>query len=164
MGASNQIDRSARGRLPDDKDMLLQRFEDEMVRWLLDYGFDRSTVADIVDVGERTTYHREKRARAYQIPLGDQSPSGASYRSTSDSAVESLESALLDRPLPSGESTQRGDGSTESDVDVPESGAMEETLTEISKQLSELTDLVANESDTESVTVWPPEDSPQTSD
>lgn len=163
-GLPNQIDRSARGRIPDDKDKLLQRFEDEMVRWLLDAGLDRPTVADIVEVGERTTYHREKRARAYQIPLGDQSPSGASYRNTTESEAESLESVLLDRPLPSEDHTASRGEPTDPDETTWEDGDVEETLTEISQQLAELTNLVANSSKPASATVSPPDDSPQTSD
>jgi hypothetical protein len=68
-GLVGQISTSARGRIPDDPQTLLQRAEDERVRQALDRGCDRTAVADVIGVVERTTWNKEKRARAYAFPL-----------------------------------------------------------------------------------------------
>jgi len=68
-GLVGQISTSARGRIPDDPQTLLQRAEDERVRQALDRGCDRAAVADVIGVVERTTWNKEKRARAYAFPL-----------------------------------------------------------------------------------------------
>ncbi|MDS0258687.1 HNH endonuclease [Haloarcula sp. S1CR25-12] len=68
-GLTEQISNSARGRIPDDPQTLLQRAEDERVRQALDRGCSRDEVADVIGVVGRTTWHKEKRARAYAFPL-----------------------------------------------------------------------------------------------
>jgi len=68
-GLAEQISNSARGRIPDDQQTLLQRSEDERVRQALDRGCNRDAVADVIGVCSRTTWHKEKRARAYDFPL-----------------------------------------------------------------------------------------------
>lgn len=68
-GLVEQISNSARGRIPDDPQTLLQRAEDERVRQALDRGCSRDAVADVIGVVGRTTWHKEKRARAYAFPL-----------------------------------------------------------------------------------------------
>jgi len=68
-GLVDQVDTSARGHIPDDPQLLLQRMEDERVRQALDRGCDRSTVMDMLGVSRRTTFHKYKRACAYDFPL-----------------------------------------------------------------------------------------------
>lgn len=68
-GLTSQISTSARGRIPDDTQKLLQRAEDERVRRARDRGFTQATVAEVFDVVERTAWHKEARARAYEFPL-----------------------------------------------------------------------------------------------
>ncbi|MDS0284033.1 HNH endonuclease [Haloarcula onubensis] len=68
-GLVGQISTSARGRIPDDPQTLLQRAEDERVRQALDRGCDRGAVADVIGIVERTTWNKEKRARAFAFPL-----------------------------------------------------------------------------------------------
>jgi len=68
-GLPAQITQSARGRIPDAPEVMAQRAADERVRRAIDAGYDRAVVADLFGVTERTTYHMEKRARAYQFPL-----------------------------------------------------------------------------------------------
>lgn len=68
-GLVGQISTSARGRIPDDPQTLLQRAEDERVRQALDRGCDRAAVADVIGIVERTTWNKEKRARAFAFPL-----------------------------------------------------------------------------------------------
>jgi hypothetical protein len=68
-GLPEQIAQSARGRIPDSPELVVQRAADERVRRALEAGIDRDVVADIFGVTARTTYHQQKRARAYQFPL-----------------------------------------------------------------------------------------------
>jgi len=68
-GLVGQIEHSARGHIPTDPQSLIQRVEDELVRQALDRGCNRQEIMDVFDVSRRTTFHREKRARAYDFPL-----------------------------------------------------------------------------------------------
>lgn len=68
-GLPSQISTSERGRIPEDIQTLLQRAEEERLRRTLDRGCDRETVADVMGIAGRTTWHKEKRARAYDFPL-----------------------------------------------------------------------------------------------
>ncbi len=68
-GLTDQIEASARGYIPDDPQLLLQRMEDEQVRQALDRGCDRSNIIDVLGVSRRTTFNKEKRARAFDFPL-----------------------------------------------------------------------------------------------
>ncbi|MFC6875481.1 HNH endonuclease [Halobellus marinus] len=83
-GLTEQIEHSARGHIPSDPQALVQRVEDEQVRRALERGCDRQEVIDVLDVSRRTTFHKEKRAKAYDFPLaafrrggdGGQHPAG----------------------------------------------------------------------------------------
>ena len=97
-GLVEQIEHSARGHIPTDPQALIQRVEDEQVRQALNRGCDRGTVMDVLDVSRRTTFHKEKRARAYGFPLdafrrggnGGQHPAGdAGSEMTDEVAVDS---------------------------------------------------------------------------
>ncbi|SNR56663.1 HNH endonuclease [Halorubrum vacuolatum] len=68
-GLTGQIETSARGHIPDDPQLLLQRMEDEQVRQALERGCDRHSIMDVFGVSRRTTFHKEKRACAYGFPL-----------------------------------------------------------------------------------------------
>lgn len=68
-GLPAQIADSARGRIPDDVQTLIQRVEDERVRRALERGCDRDLVAEVFDIHERTTWIKERRARAYEFQL-----------------------------------------------------------------------------------------------
>ena len=68
-GLVDQIETSVRGHIPDDPKLLLQRMEDEQVRQAIGRGCDRSDIIDVFDVTRRTTFHKEKRAAAYDFPL-----------------------------------------------------------------------------------------------
>ena len=67
-GLVDQIAESPRGRIPDDPQRLILRFEDETVRQALEKGYSRETVADVFDVAKRTIFNKEKRAYAYDFP------------------------------------------------------------------------------------------------
>lgn len=68
-GLTGQIETSARGYIPDDPQLLLQRMEDEQVRQALEHGCDRHSIMDVFGVSRRTTFHKKKRACAYEFPL-----------------------------------------------------------------------------------------------
>jgi hypothetical protein len=68
-GEESPINRSARGYIPETEPTLQKRIEDELVRFLLAHGWDRQVVADAVGIQYRTTFHKERRAQAYEIPL-----------------------------------------------------------------------------------------------
>lgn len=117
---------SARGRIPDDPQTLLQRAEDERVRRALDRGCSRDEVANVIGVCSRTTWHKEKRARAYDLPLdalddkGGRPPSNGQAESTGqtpagdeDAAQLQLDSAT-EKPVESDR-----DDSTDSDEEEP---------------------------------------------
>lgn len=68
-GLTDQIESSARGHIPDDPQLLLQRMEDEQVRQALERGCDRSDIIDVLGISRRTTFNKQKRACAYGFPL-----------------------------------------------------------------------------------------------
>lgn len=68
-GLIDQVENSARGHIPDDPQLLLQRMEDEQVRQALQRGCDRSDITDVFGVSLRTTFNKQKRACAYDFPL-----------------------------------------------------------------------------------------------
>jgi len=68
-GLPDQIAESARGRIPDDTQLLIRRVHDERVRRALDRGCDRQMVAEAYGITERTTWHKQRRAQAYEFPL-----------------------------------------------------------------------------------------------
>jgi hypothetical protein len=83
-GLIDQIETSARGHIPDDDQLLLQRMEDEQVRRALDRGCDREAVMDVLDVSQRSTFYKVKRARAYEFPLDAFSRGGRPAADTQD--------------------------------------------------------------------------------
>ena len=68
-GLTEQIETSARGHIPDDQQLLLQRMEDEQVRQALERDCDRSAVTAVLGISRRTTFNKVKRAHAYDFPL-----------------------------------------------------------------------------------------------
>jgi 5-methylcytosine-specific restriction endonuclease McrA len=68
-GLTDQIEVSARGYIPDDQQLLLQRMEDEQVRQALERDCDRSAVTAVFGISRRTTFNKVKRAYAYDFPL-----------------------------------------------------------------------------------------------
>ncbi len=68
-GVTEQVENSARGHIPDDPQLLLQRMEDEQVRKALERGCDRSHIVDVLGISRRTTFNKKKRACAYDFPL-----------------------------------------------------------------------------------------------
>jgi hypothetical protein len=76
-GLPDDIARPTRGHDPDESQTFYQRVEDELVRQALARGVDRQAVMDVFDVCRRTTYHKEKRANAYEFPLNSYRRGGA---------------------------------------------------------------------------------------
>jgi len=103
-GLPTDITSSERGRIPEDRQTLIQRVEDERVRRALDRGCSREEVASVLDMHPRTTWHKERRARAYGFPLD----------------------AFTSHGRPAGESTDSdGDVDSESDAQSETSGQQE---------------------------------------
>jgi hypothetical protein len=101
-GLVDQIENSARGHIPDDDQLLLQRMEDEQVRRALGRGCDREAVMEVLGVSERSTFYKTKRAFAFDFPLdafsrggrpsGDQTqPSDSEPSSESTAAQQRLD-------------------------------------------------------------------------
>lgn len=88
-GLTAQIENSARGHIPDDQQLLLQRMEDEQVRRALERGCDRGNVTDVLGISRRTTFNKVKRACAYDFPLEAFSRGGRPTGDRSDSSEES---------------------------------------------------------------------------
>jgi hypothetical protein len=88
-GLVDQIETSARGHIPDDDQLLLQRMEDEQVRRALDRGCDREAIMDVLDVSERSTFYKLKRACAYDFPLDAFSRGGRPAEEARNQEVES---------------------------------------------------------------------------
>lgn len=68
-GLPNQIAESERGRIPEDMQTLIRRVHDERVRRALERGCDRSIVIEVLDIAERTSWYKQRRAQAYDFPL-----------------------------------------------------------------------------------------------
>jgi hypothetical protein len=82
-GLPSQVETSARGHIPGDRQLLIQRVEDEQVRRALDRGCDRDMVTAVLGISERSTFYKEKRARAFDIPLDAIAGRGGSSASQS---------------------------------------------------------------------------------
>ncbi|ELZ48843.1 hnh endonuclease [Halorubrum coriense DSM 10284] len=91
-GLLDDIVTGARGHIPDDHKLLVQRTEDELVRRALDRGCDRQTVMEVFDVSRRGTIYKEKRSKMYDFPIDAFSRGG--------------------RPRVSKEASSKGDSST----------------------------------------------------
>lgn len=68
-GFPEHVETSVRGHIPSDPQLLLQRMEDEQVRQALARGDDRRAIMAVLDVSRRSTFYKQKRARAYDFPL-----------------------------------------------------------------------------------------------
>lgn len=95
-GLTDQIETSARGHIPDDRQVLLQRAEDEQVRRALDNGCDRQAVMDVFGLSRRSTFNKKKRAYAYGFPLDAFSRGGRPTEEARGQATGSHEDDLED--------------------------------------------------------------------
>ena len=88
-GLLDDIVTSARGHIPDDPKLLVQRVEDELMRRAFDRGSDRETIMEVFDSSRRGTFYKQKRAKMYDFPLDAFSRGGRprlSETSTDESA------------------------------------------------------------------------------
>ncbi|WIV67366.1 HNH endonuclease [Natrialbaceae archaeon AArc-T1-2] len=141
-GLTEHIEHSARGHIPDDPQALLQRMEDEQVRQALERGCDRQEIMNVLDISRRTTFHREKRAYAYDFPLdvfrrsgrGGQHPAGNSTSETIDEADTDSSGAdeqqRLDSVPHGAEDGSQTAGSRESVQDRPDDSIDESVVSE----------------------------------
>jgi hypothetical protein len=112
-GLTEQIENSARGHIPDDPQLLLQRMEDEQVRQALDRGCDRSDIIDVLGISRRTTFNKKKRACAYAFPLSAFSRGGR----PTDSERSERSTTVTDTTAGASDEQQRLDAVTEQDPD-----------------------------------------------
>jgi hypothetical protein len=88
-GLVEQIEESERGRIPEDTQSLIRRVHDERVRRALARGCDRETVTEIHGIAERTSWHKQRRAQAYDFPLSALERGGSeSSRDRGDTAQD----------------------------------------------------------------------------
>ncbi len=149
-GLPHQIDRTARGRFPSDTDKLIKRFEDELVRRLLNYGIERGRVAADLGVHERTTHYKQKRAQAYRLPIGDESPDSTPEEQQANSEFQTLASFLTDADQSQDEHPGRGDG--EDAHTTPKVSKLESELPELLSKLERLIAHLTTETSTETET------------
>jgi len=90
-GLLDDIVTSARGHIPDDPKLLVQRTEDELMRRALDRGCDRQTVMEVFDVTRRGTIYKEKRSKMYDFPIDAFSRGGRPRGSKNVSDEESTD-------------------------------------------------------------------------
>jgi len=119
-GLVGQIATSARGRIPEDSQTLLKRAEDERVRQALARGCDRETVATVFDVVSRTTWHKERRAQAYEFPLA-----AIDGGETVEDHEETTEEDLTAADAQSGTATDGGSAEQSPATDTSEAPASE---------------------------------------
>jgi hypothetical protein len=108
-GLAEQIEHSTRGRIPSDPQLLSQRVEDEYVRQALERGCDRAAVMDVLDISRRSTFYKEKRARAFDIPLAAIRKRGGGRPLTDDTTDEDDAAGTHERAEMTGETQQRLD-------------------------------------------------------
>lgn len=83
-GLVDQVGVSARGHIPDDDQLLLQRMEDEQVRRAVDRGCDRDAIMDVLGVSRRSTFYKANRGYAFDFPLDAFSRGGRPPTDTHD--------------------------------------------------------------------------------
>ena len=120
-GRPADIETSERGRIPDDERTRERRIEDEQIRRTLEAGLDRQTVADIFDVRARTTRYKERRARAYDFPLGniethDHSPTDDDHSDDSPDHAESASERNASEDPEDMEARETGDAAADTSV------------------------------------------------
>nr|WP_241432307.1 HNH endonuclease signature motif containing protein [Halogeometricum borinquense] len=112
-GLTEQVENSARGHIPDDPQLLLQRMEDEQVRQALDRGCDRSDIIDVLGISRRTTFNKKKRACAYAFPLSAFNRGGR----PTDSERSERSTTVTDTTAGASDEQQRLDAVAEQDPD-----------------------------------------------
>ena len=108
-GLAEHIEHSSRGRIPSDAQLLLQRAEDEYVRRALERGCDRDAVMAVLDISRRSTFYKEKRARAYDFPLAAIGSRNGGRPAVDDANAEDDATDAHERPETPGETQQRLD-------------------------------------------------------
>ena len=135
-GLPSQVSRSERGRIPEDRQTLIQRVEDERVRRALDRGCSREEIADVLDIHPRTTRYKERRARAYAFPLD----------------------AFTSHGRPAGESVG-SDGGVKSESETPSESSSQQELQELSlEQTGESSPTVEDSAQSDAETREAPEE------
>jgi hypothetical protein len=137
-GLTDQIEHSARGHIPSDRQTLIQRIEEEQVRKALARGYDQETVAGVLDVSPRTVVHKQKRAWGYGFPLdafrrggsGGQHPEGSVSDTEGDEIDESDEDdTAQDEALDASDVAAAGDAQQQLDAGADGAGDSDDDTT-----------------------------------
>jgi hypothetical protein len=134
-GLAEQIEHSSRGLIPSGA-LLLQRAEDEYVRRALERGCDRDAVMAVLDISRRSTFYKQKRARAYDIPLAAIRQRGGGRSLTDNVSDETDAAEAVDGPEAAENTQQRldtvadGDGNEEAKAASTRGQPMGELLDE----------------------------------
>lgn len=124
-GLIEQIEESERGRIPGDTQSLIRRVHDERVRRALARGCGRDTVTEVFDIAERTSWHKQRRAQAYDFPLD------ALERGSTEASSDRCDAAQDEAPdsseaVTAADAQQQldavADGAGDSQDDTPASG------------------------------------------
>ena len=91
-GLLDDIVTSARGHIPDDPKLLVQRTADELMRRAFDRGCDRQTIMEVFNISRRGTFYKEKRSKMYDFPL-DAFSRGGRPRGSNEASAESSSTA-----------------------------------------------------------------------
>lgn len=113
-GFPDDISTSARGHVPDDRALALQRAEDELVRRALARGCDRDLVGSVFGVTRRNTFHKQYRAAAYAFPLDEFNRGGRPVEPDDDIDDVDVDETVDQR------TTQEPAGDTEDEPAVPD--------------------------------------------
>ncbi|MBP1988058.1 hypothetical protein [Halolamina salifodinae] len=138
-GLTEQIENSARGHIPEDPQLLLQRAADERVRRALERGCSRSDVVSVLDVSRRTTFYKHKRAAAYGFPLDALSTGG---RPTDEEMEEEREAAEDEQQRL--DDVDGGEGQTETWGEEPAGNGGESSVEALEQKLDALIDAVGD--------------------
>jgi len=97
-GLPDDVAHSARGRISENVQTLIQRIEDEQVRRALDRGCSREIIAKVLDIHPRTTWHKQRRAQAIEIPLEALQRDDSSHLNTGADVDDGQRQLSIDRP------------------------------------------------------------------
>jgi hypothetical protein len=103
---------------------LIRRVNDEQVRRALNRGCDRGTVTEVFDIAERTSWHKQRRAQAYDFPL-----------------------SALERGGSTESSRERGDTAQDEAPDTPDATAAADTQQQLDTVSDDDGDTVHGEAD-----------------
>lgn len=136
-GLAEQIGESARGRIPDDPQRLVLRYEDEMVRRAVERGETYESVANVFGFSERTAHYKKNRAFAYDFPLDAFQSGRRGWNGGGVASDEEVEEAAIEEAVTeSGEDVEVWSGS-DTNESVTAAEMLDDAETKESNSVSE---------------------------